>query len=166
MLKIIFILQDTPEFSEEMFWIFSGTEMTILALSAIGCIGGFVQVQKLSHSFQRPYDLGLFVNFHNENILYRKKFSFSDMSCLIIKVGSKKEFRVWQCRSVSDILSQTTTLILVQKKRGFIFQCHSFNEKIHITYVSSLYSMIFFFFQTNSQPMLPLWEPMFMPFSQ
>merc|ERR1719367_1132773 len=56
-LIIFFVMKDTPEFSEEMFWIFSGTEMTILALSAIGCIGGFVQVQKLSHSFQRPYDL-------------------------------------------------------------------------------------------------------------
>ena len=64
-----------------MFWIFSGTEMTILALSAIGCIGGFVQVQKLSHSFQRPYDLGLFLNFRNDSILYRIKvlLSFSDM---------------------------------------------------------------------------------------
>ena len=54
---ILLYLQDTPEFAEEMFWIFSGTEMTILALAAIGCIGGFVQVQKLSHSFQKPYDL-------------------------------------------------------------------------------------------------------------
>lgn len=50
-------MQDTPEFSEEMFWIFSGAELAILALASIGCIGGFVQVQKLSHSFQKPYEL-------------------------------------------------------------------------------------------------------------
>ncbi len=40
-----------------MFWIFSGAEIAILSLAAVGCIGGFVQVQKLSHSERRPYDL-------------------------------------------------------------------------------------------------------------
>jgi hypothetical protein len=40
-----------------MFWIFTGSEVTILALSVMGCIGGFVQIQKLSHSFRKPYDL-------------------------------------------------------------------------------------------------------------
>ena len=40
-----------------MFWIFSGAELAILSLASIGCIGGFIQVQKLSHSFQKPYEL-------------------------------------------------------------------------------------------------------------
>ena len=50
-------LQDTPEFSDEMFWIFTGAEIAILSLAIFGCIGGFVQVQKLSHSFRQPYAL-------------------------------------------------------------------------------------------------------------
>ena len=41
-----------------MFWIFTGAEIAILSLAIFGCIGGFVQVQKLSHSLQQqPYDL-------------------------------------------------------------------------------------------------------------
>ena len=49
--------QDTPEFSDEMFWIFFGAEIAVLTLAIFGCVGGFVQVQKLSHSFHQPYDL-------------------------------------------------------------------------------------------------------------
>lgn len=40
-----------------MFWIFTGSEVAILTLSVVGCLGGFVQIQKLSHSFRKPYDL-------------------------------------------------------------------------------------------------------------
>ena len=40
-----------------MFWIFTGSEVAILAISVAGCIGGFVQIQKLSHSSRKPYDL-------------------------------------------------------------------------------------------------------------
>ena len=40
-----------------MFWIFTGAEIAILTLAIFGCVGGFVQVQKLSHSFRQPYDL-------------------------------------------------------------------------------------------------------------
>merc|ERR1712223_1644732 len=56
-LIIFFVMKDTPEFADEMFWIFSGAELAILSLASIGCIGGFIQVQKLSHSFQKPYEL-------------------------------------------------------------------------------------------------------------
>ena len=52
-----FFCQDTPEFTDEMFWIFTGAEIAILGLATFGCIGGFVQFQKLSHSFRKPYDL-------------------------------------------------------------------------------------------------------------
>lgn len=31
--------------------------MLILTFAIVGCIGGFIQVQKLSHSFQKPYEL-------------------------------------------------------------------------------------------------------------
>lgn len=50
-------MKDTPEFADEMFWIFSGAELVILSLASVGCVGGFIQVQKLSHSFQKPYEL-------------------------------------------------------------------------------------------------------------
>ena len=40
-----------------MFWIFTGAEIAILSLAIIGCVSGFVQIQKLSHSFRKPYDL-------------------------------------------------------------------------------------------------------------
>ena len=40
-----------------MFWIFTGAEIAILSLAIVGCLGGFVQIQKLSHSFRKPYDL-------------------------------------------------------------------------------------------------------------
>jgi hypothetical protein len=56
-LIIFFVMKDTPEFADEMFWIFSGAELVILSLASVGCIGGFIQVQKLSHSFQKPYEL-------------------------------------------------------------------------------------------------------------
>lgn len=32
-------------------------EIAILGLAILGCLGGFVQMQKLSHSFHKPYDL-------------------------------------------------------------------------------------------------------------
>ena len=54
---IISPFQDTPEFSDEMFWIFTGAEISILTLSTFSCFGGFVQFQKLSLSFRKPYDL-------------------------------------------------------------------------------------------------------------
>merc|ERR1711981_1170599 len=53
-LIIFFVMKDTPEFADEMFWIFSGAELAILTLAIVGCVGGFIQVQKLSHSFQKP----------------------------------------------------------------------------------------------------------------
>ena len=40
-----------------MFWIFTGAEIAILSLAITGCVSGFVQIQKLSHSFRKPYDL-------------------------------------------------------------------------------------------------------------
>ena len=43
-LIIFFVMKDTPEFSDEMFWIFSGAELAILSLASIGCVGGFIQV--------------------------------------------------------------------------------------------------------------------------
>eukprot|EP00095_Tigriopus_kingsejongensis_P005021 maker-scaffold139_size317827-snap-gene-2.23 protein:Tk05021 transcript:maker-scaffold139_size317827-snap-gene-2.23-mRNA-1 annotation:"hypothetical protein DAPPUDRAFT_301543" len=51
------IKEDNAEFSEEMFWIFVGVEIGILGLAILGCLGGFVQMQKLSYSSQKPYDL-------------------------------------------------------------------------------------------------------------
>jgi hypothetical protein len=56
-LIIFFVMKDTPEFSDEMFWIFTGAEIAILSLAIVGCLGGFIQIQKLSHSFRKPYDL-------------------------------------------------------------------------------------------------------------
>ena len=44
-LIIFFVMKDTPEFADEMFWIFSGAELAILSLASIGCIGGFIQVK-------------------------------------------------------------------------------------------------------------------------
>ena len=41
-----------------MFWIFTGAEVAILCLAIVACLGGFVQVQKLSgQAFRQPYDL-------------------------------------------------------------------------------------------------------------
>ena len=52
-LIIFFVMKDTPEFADEMFWIFSGAELVILSLASVGCIGGFIQVKylKISSSF-------------------------------------------------------------------------------------------------------------------
>ena len=44
-LIIFFVMKDTPEFADEMFWIFSGAELVILSLASVGCIGGFIQVK-------------------------------------------------------------------------------------------------------------------------
>ena len=43
-LIIFFVMKDTPEFADEMFWIFSGAELVILSLASVGCVGGFIQV--------------------------------------------------------------------------------------------------------------------------
>ena len=59
---VLFFPQDTAEFSDDMFWIFSGAEIAILGLSVVGCFGGFVQIQKLSHSSRRPYDLDVLLS--------------------------------------------------------------------------------------------------------
>ena len=56
-LIIFFVMKDTPEFVEEMFWIYTGSEVIILALASIGCFTGFIQLQKLSHSYRQPYVL-------------------------------------------------------------------------------------------------------------
>jgi len=56
-LIIFFVMKDNPEFKGQMFWIYSGAEILILSLCAIASLAGFVQIQKLSHSFTSPYDL-------------------------------------------------------------------------------------------------------------
>ena len=55
--------QDTAEFAEEMFWIFTGAELSLLTLSLAACLCGFVQLRKLSHSaFRQPYDLDVLLS--------------------------------------------------------------------------------------------------------
>ena len=56
-LIIFFVMKDSPEYKGQMFWIYSGAEIIILALSIISALAAFVQIQKLSHSFNVPYDL-------------------------------------------------------------------------------------------------------------
>merc|ERR1719145_426582 len=54
---IFFVMKDSAEFRGQMFWIYSGAEIIILTLSIISALAAFVQIQKLSHSFNVPYDL-------------------------------------------------------------------------------------------------------------
>jgi len=56
-LIIFFVMKDSPEYKGQMFWIYSGAEIIILTLSIISALAAFVQIQKLSHSFNVPYDL-------------------------------------------------------------------------------------------------------------
>jgi hypothetical protein len=56
-LIIFFVMKDSPEYKDQMFWIYSGAEIVILSLSILSSLFAFVQVQKLSHSFNVPYDL-------------------------------------------------------------------------------------------------------------
>ena len=57
------LFQDTAEFAEEMFWIFTGAELSLLTLSLAACLCGFVQLRKLSHSpFRQPYDLDVLLS--------------------------------------------------------------------------------------------------------
>jgi len=56
-LIIFFVMKDNSEFKGQMFWIYSGAEIVILSLAVFSSIAGFVQIQKLSHSFTVPYDL-------------------------------------------------------------------------------------------------------------
>ena len=58
-----FFLQDNPEFAVEMFWIFSGAEISLLSLSLVACLCGFIQLRKLSHSaLRQPYDLDVLLS--------------------------------------------------------------------------------------------------------
>ncbi len=62
-LIIFFVMKDTAEFAEEMFWIFTGAEVTLLALSLAACVAAFVQLRKLSNSvFRQPYDLDVLLS--------------------------------------------------------------------------------------------------------
>lgn len=54
---IFFVMKDSEEFRGEMFWIYYGAEIVILTFAIIASIGAFVQIQKLSHSFNKPYKL-------------------------------------------------------------------------------------------------------------
>ena len=56
-LIIFFVMKDQEDFKQEMFWICNGTQMTILSLSIISTIIGFLQVPKLSVSSTQPLDL-------------------------------------------------------------------------------------------------------------
>ena len=56
-LIIFFVMKDSPEYKGEMFWIYSGAQIVIFTLSIIASMAAFVQIQKLSHSFNVPYDL-------------------------------------------------------------------------------------------------------------
>jgi len=44
-LIIFFVMKDTEEFTDEMFWIFSCAETAILTLAVVGGFGGLVQVR-------------------------------------------------------------------------------------------------------------------------
>lgn len=54
---IFFVMKDSEEFRGEMFWIYYGAEIVILTFAIIASCGAFVQIQKLSHSFNKPYKL-------------------------------------------------------------------------------------------------------------
>jgi len=56
-LIIFFVMKDSPEFRGQMFWIYSGAEIIILVFSILASLAAFVQIQKLSHSFNEPYEL-------------------------------------------------------------------------------------------------------------
>ena len=50
-------MKDSPEYKGQMFWIYSGAEILIFTLSIVSSMAAFVQIQKLSHSYNMPYDL-------------------------------------------------------------------------------------------------------------
>ena len=50
-------MKDSDEFRGEMFWIYYGAEIVILTFAIMASVGAFVQIQKLSHSFNKPYKL-------------------------------------------------------------------------------------------------------------
>ena len=54
---IFFVMKDSDEFRGEMFWIYYGAEIVILTFAIMASVGAFVQIQKLSHSFNKPYKL-------------------------------------------------------------------------------------------------------------
>ncbi|XP_023321227.1 uncharacterized protein LOC111695966 [Eurytemora carolleeae] len=56
-LIIFFVMKDNPEYRGQMFWIYSGAEIVIFGLSIFASFIGFIQIQKLSHTFSAPYDL-------------------------------------------------------------------------------------------------------------
>jgi len=54
---IFFVMKDSEEFRGEMFWIYYGAEIVILTFAIVASVGAFVQIQKLSHSYNKPYKL-------------------------------------------------------------------------------------------------------------
>ena len=56
-LIIFFVMKDQDNFKPKLFWICNGTQMTILSLSIVSTIVGFLQIPKLSVSTTQPLDL-------------------------------------------------------------------------------------------------------------
>ena len=91
--------QDTREFAGSMFWIFTSAEMSILALAVLGCLGGFVQVQKLSHGASdlgnknEPYDLDQLLS--NVTVVGAYLYAvFSMIAAAVSAVGDTKSLFV------------------------------------------------------------------------
>ena len=94
-------MKDSPEFRGQMFWIYSGAEIVILVFSIFASFAGFVQVdkailykrkesnplfhqiQKLSHSFNTPYELDTLLS----SITVTGSYIYAIFGCLAAMVS-------------------------------------------------------------------------------
>lgn len=91
-----------------MFWIFTGAQIAILTVATFCCVTGFVQFQKLSHSFRKPYDLDNLLSRYIKNIL---TFPFNTYLMKAI-IESFLETLAWQSLVLTSTPSSAWLLLV------------------------------------------------------
>ena len=103
-----------------MFWIFTGAEIAILTLAIVACISGFVQIQKLSHSFRKPYDL--------DNLLSNVTIVGAYIYAIFSIISAGVTVHTLETKNIIVLIQNILLLIQVscQGKRVFHFRFYNF----------------------------------------
>jgi cation transport ATPase len=95
-----------------MFWIFTGAELTLLTLSLVACLCGFVQLRKLSHSvFRQPYDLDVLLS----GVTAVGAYVYAIFS--MIAAGASG---IWQLRNMVVFVQHALLLLQVSMQGEFL----------------------------------------------
>lgn len=129
-----------------MFWIFTGAEIAILSLAIFGCISGFVQIQKLSHSFRAPYDL--------DNLLSSVTIIGAYIYAIFSIISAGVNVNTLETKNIVVLIQNILLLIQVSCQGTLMLnrnipKCHTLNlkkykiNKYQFSYNNVLFSLLF-----------------------